>query len=134
MRITSTSPTLQCELSSREDAPTYWGYSVRTSPSLGALLKEHAADVTVITSRRGVDASSNWRRMVERLFRVGSILVVFGSTREGVLEILRQENLDPHVFTDLILNLFPRQGTATVRVEEAVLGGLAVLNVAAMAG
>jgi len=132
VRITSISPTVQCELSSRDELPGYWGYRVYTSPSLLALLKQSSSDITLVTSRRGVDVASNWARVLEKLSRVRSVLVVFGSNREGVFEILRQDNSEPHQFTDLVLNLFPEQGAATVRVEEAVLGGLAVLNVAGL--
>jgi len=51
---------------------------------------------------------------------------VFGSTEKGVHEILGS---DIKKFQNTkIFNFFPNQATETVRLEEAILGTLTVLN------
>ncbi len=131
VRITSTSPRLECELSGRDRIGTYWGFRVFSHRSLGKLLSHVRADATVLTSRRGEDILSNWQHVLGRLSSASKILVVFGSTKEGVFEILSDEGISPRSAAGMVVNLFPGQGTATIRLEEALLGSLAILNVAA---
>jgi predicted SPOUT superfamily RNA methylase MTH1 len=54
-------------------------------------------------------------------------LIVFGAPKRGVHDILAREgaNIKPYEF---VVNMFPNQATETVRLEEAVLGTLAILN------
>ena len=55
------------------------------------------------------------------------LLIVFGSPERGLHEILGQAiNAIPR---PQILNFFPEQATETVRLEEAILGTLAIVNV-----
>jgi len=56
------------------------------------------------------------------------ILVGFGSPSRGLHEIVDEEGLKLEEVADLIVNTVPRQGTETVRTEEAVIASLAVLN------
>jgi predicted SPOUT superfamily RNA methylase MTH1 len=52
---------------------------------------------------------------------------VFGAPKRAVEQILSGEgqNVERYRFT---LNMFPFQGTETVRLEEAIFGTLAILN------
>ena len=54
-------------------------------------------------------------------------MVVFGAPKHGVHEIIAKEgaSIKPYLH---VVNMFPNQGTETVRLEEAVLGSLAILN------
>jgi hypothetical protein len=54
-------------------------------------------------------------------------LIVFGAPKKGVEQILTDEgqSIKPYEF---VVNMFPFQGTETVRLEESVLGTLAILN------
>jgi predicted SPOUT superfamily RNA methylase MTH1 len=53
--------------------------------------------------------------------------MVFGAARRSVEEILASEGRG--VGPDLVrLNMFPSQGTKTIRLEEAILGSLAIFN------
>jgi hypothetical protein len=53
--------------------------------------------------------------------------VVFGAPKKGVDEILASEGQSIRQF-DFVVNMFPFQGTETVRLEEAILGTLSILN------
>ena len=55
------------------------------------------------------------------------ILVVFGSPEKGIHEIIGGKM--NKVQNAKSLNFFPNQATETVRLEEAILGTLAILNV-----
>ena len=54
-------------------------------------------------------------------------MVVFGSTDKGIHDILG--NKINNIQNSKTANFFPNQGTETVRLEEAILGCLSVLNV-----
>ncbi len=112
VRVCSKKPLVVEEASPDE----YWGYEVRKA-DLEDLLKREDA---VVTSRKGrVPLPEEMRK---------KNLLIFGSPIEGVQEIARKlglkvENVD-------VWNMFPDQGTQTVRLEEAVLGSLALMNYA----
>ncbi|MBI2184791.1 MAG: hypothetical protein HYU39_07530 [Thaumarchaeota archaeon] len=129
VRITSTAP-FECEIS---DPPptTYWGYKVVAEPSLTVLLNENKADATLLTSRKGQNITHVWPKLIQTLASASTLLVIFGSTKQGIFEIMSEEGMEPSSVKAMSLNTFPQQGTATVRVEEALLGSLAILNTAA---
>ena len=54
------------------------------------------------------------------------ILIVFGTTDKGIHEMLKKKISTIQNFKTW--NFFPDQGTETVRLEEAILGCLAILN------
>ncbi|WP_456368933.1 putative RNA uridine N3 methyltransferase [Geoglobus sp.] len=92
----------------------YWGYRVRKA-RLKDLVKRKDA---VIASRRG---------NVPHLRDVAKKgLLIFGSPAEGVHEIA--ERLGVSLKGVDVWNMFPDQGTQTVRLEEAVMGSLAITN------
>jgi predicted SPOUT superfamily RNA methylase MTH1 len=53
--------------------------------------------------------------------------VIFGSPRKGLEEIMSSEGMNINEY-EFVVNMFPFQGTETVRLEEAILGTLAILN------
>ena len=55
-------------------------------------------------------------------------MIVFGSTDKGIHDILG--NKINNVQNAKTINFFPNQGTETVRIEEAIIGSLAILNAA----
>lgn len=77
---------------------------------------------------RGACEGSGMRAIGSRILRDMSsdMLVVFGSPERGVHEILGG-NVSS-VSDARVLNFFPEQQTATVRLEEAITGTLAVIN------
>jgi len=78
----------------------------------------------IITSRKGKTAT---KEQVSKYTKSDQpTLVVFGSPEKGVHEILGGKM--KNVQNAKTLNFFPNQATQTVRLEEALLGTLAIIN------
>src|SRR5215467_1255431 len=105
----------------------YWGYDVFESSDLTSLIKNHPNTVMLLTSRSGVKFTHIENRILERLRSLRSLLVVFGARRSGLPEILKSEGFNINTI-EFVVNCFPMQGTKTVRLEEAILGTLAITN------
>ncbi|XP_059490312.1 putative methyltransferase C9orf114 [Neocloeon triangulifer] len=107
---------------------TYWGYSVRCAPSLGAVFTQcpydEGYDLLVGTSERGDPVP-------KCLPSFKHILVTFGGLRGLELGLESDESLkvdDPSMLFDFYLNTCPGQGSRTIRTEEALLVTLAALQ------
>ena len=107
---------------SRDNAGAYWGYVVRERPAILALLKKWQGSV-IVTTRFGKPATPV--RSARHLRPNSNTLVVFGSPQRDVQHIaggrLGARDMSK-------LNFFPNQNTRTVRLEEAILGVLSILN------
>ncbi len=88
-----------------------------------SLLKEWKGNI-IITSRKGKTATKE--QIAKYTKSDQAVLIVFGSPEKGVQEILRGKM--NNVQNAKILNFFPDQATQTVRLEEALLGTLAIIN------
>jgi len=55
------------------------------------------------------------------------ILIVFGTTNKGIYDILGTDI--KKIQNVKIFNFFPNQATQTVRLEEAILGTLSIINI-----
>lgn len=117
-------PTLSLKQIKKEEIRRYWGYDVKESSSLFNLVSTWNSSI-IFTSRKG-KSIKNAQRNLEGTGD-SPLLLVFGSPRRGVHEILGKEL--NNVEKSQILNFFPDQATETVRLEEAILGTLAILNV-----
>ena len=128
VRVTSVEP-LTARLVER---PTeiYWGYEIRRAPSLVRFLKSSNFELLILTSRLGVAVETIWKEFCQRVSSAPRILVCFGSPDAGVDKILKLEKSSVHDFSSLYLNTFPQQHVETVRLEEAILGTLSILNLA----
>ena len=104
----------------RAEAGQYWGYEVRRRAGLYQLMAEWEGSI-IITSRKGKTVSASRIPADDK-----PVLVVFGSPERGVHEILGGSM--KKVQNTRILDFFPGQATQTVRLEEALLGVLAILN------
>ncbi|KAF1831805.1 DUF171-domain-containing protein [Decorospora gaudefroyi] len=134
----------------REEVGYYWGYTVRRAPSLSAVFSEceykDGYDFCIGTSERGQSvysftsgagtSSANGAPAVKAPDSFKHLLLVFGG----------QAGIEPAVANDPALvarglgkgsagtlfdawiNLVPRQGSRTIRTEEAVSIGLAALK------
>ena len=107
----------------RNETPMYWGYTVKERANLFSLLTEWQGNI-IITSRKGRTATKE--QISKYLISDLPILVVFGSPEKGIHEILR--NKMKNVQNAKTLNFFPNQATETIRLEEALLGTLAIIN------
>ncbi|MBO3803496.1 MAG: hypothetical protein JTT11_06430 [Candidatus Brockarchaeota archaeon] len=113
----------------RERIEVYWGF--RVSPfasSLGSLISQEKYDAVIATSRHGRNIVEIWEELSSLLASSKRALILFGSPKEGVADILRRENVNLEGAVEAVVNTVPHQGTATIRTEEAVISSLAVLN------
>ena len=107
----------------------YWGYRVTRSKSkLASMLERERFDLRIGTSRYGVQIQEVWTKISNSLENVGSILMVFGSPKMGLKEILTQESKSPDDVFNFFVNMVPDQKVATVRAEEAIFISLGILN------
>jgi len=128
VRVISTDPLIV----RAQEGPSevYWGYEIRRAPSLARFLKSANFELTILTSRLGVDIEKIWREFCERCVSAQRILMCFGSPEAGIDKMLKQDKTKVVDFSALHLNTFPGQNTETVRLEEAILGSLSILNLA----
>jgi hypothetical protein len=116
-------PRLSVKEIDKIESPTYWGYSVKERSNLFSLISEWKGD-TIITSRKGRTAT---KEQISKFTTSDKpILVVFGSPDKGVHEIIGGKM--KNVQNAKSLNFFPNQATETVRLEEALLGTLSIIN------
>lgn len=108
VRVVSKTPLLV----EKAEADEYWGYRVRSAELEDVLKRE---DV-IVTSRKG---------KIPKPEEIRKGTFVFGNPKEGVFEIMRRMGIDMVVEA---WNTIPMQGVRTVRLEEAILGTLAIVN------
>jgi methyltransferase len=127
VRFTSSYPNLKAVEASEQEIPDYWGYDIKEVPSISKLLTSVERTAVIITSRNGRYFKNIEAALAEHAKKVHHILVAFGAPKHGLQEILAKEgaSIGPYQY---VVNMFPNQGTETVRLEEAVLGTLAILN------
>ena len=127
VRFTDSYPNLKAVQAVEEDLFDYWGYEVKEVPSISKLLTSVEKTDIIITSRKGRQFKNIEAKLAEHTTSVQNILVAFGSPKHGLHDILTKEgaSIKPYEY---VVNMFPNQATETVRLEEAVLGTLAILN------
>ena len=124
-------PNIRAREASEGDIKEYWGYEVKEVPSLSKLLSsiDNSSTITILTSRKGTFFRNIQTKIEQRSEGAPNFLVVFGAPKHGLQDILAKEGANaasnPNEF---LVNMFPGQATETVRLEEAVLGSLAILN------
>lgn len=115
--------------SSKAEVPHYWGYETRLElKTLSSLMKGSTDSFVIATSRLGKPLSSVAKDIQAAMTWETQISILFGSPNEGLNEILAREGAKPEDFSDVVVNMIPEQGTATVRTEEAVAITLAVMR------
>ena len=115
------------EIQGKVNDGNYWGYQVTTIPSLTYITRRSSDVKFLVTSRRGKPISSVIPSITERVRHASEVVVIFGSPKNDARQIVSRndENL---INSSLVINMFPFQGTKTVRLEEALLGSLALIN------
>lgn len=117
----------------KEHLGTYWGYEVRVADSLASVLRQSPFgmpyDLTIGTSDRGDPIDSS----LELIPEYRHALIVFGGLKgiESALETdesLNKTVKDARELFNYYLNTCPKQGTNTIRTEEAMLISLASLR------
>jgi len=112
---------------SKEEIKEYWGYEVKYFNSLKSLLENYKNSLIFVTSKYGKNIVEDFLKLINELKKKELILILFGSPKKGLLDMMKKEGISFKSF--LIYNMVPDQGTETVRVEEALISSLAILNV-----
>ena len=116
-------PKLSVKIIPRKEVNEYWGYKVKEGSNLFSLLTAWNGNI-ILTSRKGKILTKSHIKKYDILDK--DTLVVFGSTEKGIHEILG--NNIRKIQNVKTLNFFPNQATETIRLEEAILGTLSLLN------
>ena len=120
---------IEVTLQNREEINIYWGFGVSVSNlTLGRLIQRGRYDLVIMTSRHGQLVNEVLEEVETRWRTARSVVVAFGSPREGLRDILRREQTRMRDVADVVVNTIPQQGTETIRTEEAVYATLAILN------
>ena len=121
--IKKVNPEFMIKEISKDEIPYYWCFHAKQSGNLFTVLTNWNG-TKILTSRKSKNLTI---QKIDSLKKSNQpILLVFGSTKKGIHDILgnRINNLNDTKSA----NFFPKQGTETVRLEEAILGCLAILN------
>ena len=128
-QIIKTGNQIEIQTVSKEEIPFYWGFSVYAEKkSLSNLIKNKNFDLIIGASKKGIDFNSNLSEIVNKWKKANNIIIEFGAPNRGLFEIAKDENMDLKKHTDFIVNTIPKQGTETVRTEEALIATLAIFN------
>ena len=120
-------PNLKVVRASPQDlAHPYFGYSIVRVSSLEEFFKTIDKKTFVIfTSKKGRVFKNAESELYESISNFENLLIVFGSPSKGIKEIYPNYHKTKH---SMYLNMFPYQRTQTIRLEEAVLGTLSMIN------
>ncbi len=116
-------PRLSVKEINKSEVQGYWGYSVKERANLYSVLSEWKGNI-IMTSRKGKTATAEHLSKYTKIDE--PVLVVFGSPEKGIHEIIGGKM--NKVQNAKSLNFFPNQATETVRLEEAMIGTLSILN------
>ena len=104
----------------------YFGYSIVKVTSLEEFFKNLEQKTFVIfTSKNGRIFKTAESQLNESIKHYKNLLIVFGSPSKGIKEIYPNYDKTKH---SIFLNMFPFQKTQTIRLEEALLGTLSIIN------
>ena len=130
LQVVNIGKQIEVQAANRMDVPQYWGYRVQVEKrSFGRLMAEETFDLKIATARIGDNFMDVAAKMDGRWRSSERVLVAFGAPSRGLHEIVEDEGLKLDGMMDFVVNTVPNQGTATVRMEEALLASLAILNV-----
>jgi predicted SPOUT superfamily RNA methylase MTH1 len=113
----------------------YWGYRVKSRKiPIGKLVEKEKYDLKIGTSHYGSSLVDCWSKINSSFRDVKSALIVFGSPKCGLRELLSREGKQPEEMFDYYVNTVPKQNVSTVRAEEAIMVTLGLLNLARVRG
>ena len=112
------------------DASIYWGYKIRQiqQPLTDFLQKSSSYKLVIAATRKGELVDNQVTSLRRAWQKAGHLLLLFGSHEEGLDVIFRRMGHDLSSITKHQVNFLAHQGVATIRVEEAVLIGLATFR------
>lgn len=129
LQVVNAAERVEVQTVDREDIEAYWGFRVQaTDKPFGQFVADGGYDLTIATARLGVSFKNVAEKIMARWSHAHHVLVAFGAPSRGLHEIARDEGLKLESIVDFVVNTIPKQGTATVRTEEALLASLAIFN------
>lgn len=111
----------------RTEVGDYWGFSVFKTPDIAQSLSKSREDYTIGTSRLGQNLYEAIKGI--KANNIDAVTIAFGGPYQGLFEICERQGVDTDDLFDIIVNAIPKQGTATVRTEEALNTTLGALNI-----
>jgi predicted SPOUT superfamily RNA methylase MTH1 len=127
-RVIKTKPQIELETIEREDVSDYWGFEVERVTNLAEFLEESDDSTRIGFSRKAPSYHLIENDLKSTVASTQSVLAVFGGPGHGILEFFKKEREDVKSNIDFWVNTIPDQGTATVRLEEALFTSLGLLN------
>ncbi len=129
LQIVKSGDRVEAQAVESKDVPDYWGYKVTVErDSLCNFLRKVKVDLAIGTSRKAKIFLDVAEKVADKWKSANTILVVFGAPSRGLHEIAKDEGWQLMEYLDFVVNTIPKQGTETIRTEEAVFASLAVLN------
>jgi predicted SPOUT superfamily RNA methylase MTH1 len=128
LRIIETNPRIRVEAMNRSEIDRYWGFEVERITGLVEHLENSSHMTRIVFSRNATPYDRLENEIISTVSNTKSILGVFGGPKHGVSELLSDEKDAIKDNTDFRVNTIPKQGTESVRLEEAVLASLALIN------
>jgi predicted SPOUT superfamily RNA methylase MTH1 len=129
VKIRATTPKIVAELIEENRIDIYWGFRVTLKNlPLGRLIQESKPDLVIATSRLGENVETMLDQLKTAIMGARRVFLVFGSPRRGLHEIFGREGMRLDSVARFTVNLVPKQGTQTIRTEEAVHSALTLLN------
>jgi predicted SPOUT superfamily RNA methylase MTH1 len=129
LQVVNVSGRVEVQTVNRSDIEAYWGFKVRMeNKPFGQVVAAGGFDLTIATARLGVNFREVADKISAKWSQAHSVLVAFGAPSRGLHEIAEDEGLRLGSIVDFVVNTIPKQGTATVRTEEALLASLAIFN------
>ena len=123
IKIKDTFPNFTVYDIEKNQIPYFWSYNVKHGGNLFSLLTEWKGP-KILTSRKSKKIKEE--DMQKIISSDEEVLIVFGTTDKGIHEMLDKKISNIQNFK--AWNFFPQQGTETVRLEEAILGCLSIMN------
>ena len=123
IKINHIKPDISLKEITKEQIDGYWSYNVKQSGNLLSVLSNWNG-LMILTSKN----AKFWNNTLSEKIKNTKlpILLVFGTTDKGLHDMLGKRI---HELPDSkLINFFPNQGTETVRLEEALLGVLGIIN------
>jgi hypothetical protein len=128
-RVKKILPRIVLEIIDREDIEEYWGFSVERVRNLSGLLEEEKDATRIGFSRKAPPFHRLESDLKATVAGTQSVLAIFGGPGHGILEVFKEERETVKSNIDFWVNTIADQGTETVRLDEALLVSLGVLNV-----
>jgi predicted SPOUT superfamily RNA methylase MTH1 len=127
-RIETAPPNLSLSVLDRSESPIYWGFEASRTGDLLNLLKISSAMTRIGFSRKAPSFEKLEKDLKSTIANTGSVLAVFGGPNRGILELCDSQREDIKRQFDFWVNTIDDQGSETVRLEEALIVSLGLLN------